>query len=73
MYDIIVILLFWAMVIAPCMVAMNVGAHLYTEDDSEDFIADGSEFESSRVDRLLLPRPPRRDPDDDVWNHRLSQ
>jgi len=27
MYDIIIILLFFAMVLAPCMVALNVGAH----------------------------------------------
>lgn len=32
MRDIVIIMLFWAMVLAPCMVAMHTGAHLDTED-----------------------------------------
>jgi hypothetical protein len=55
MYDILMILIFWAMVLAPCMVAMNVGLHLHSEDNAEDFIADGSEFEPSPFESLLPP------------------
>jgi hypothetical protein len=33
MHDIIIMLLFWAMVLAPCMVAMNVGADRFTEEE----------------------------------------
>jgi hypothetical protein len=47
MYDIIIILLFWGMVLAPCMVAMNVGIEHYREEDEEDYFADGSEFETT--------------------------
>jgi hypothetical protein len=33
MHDILLLLLFWAMVIAPCLVAMNTGAHRDHEED----------------------------------------
>jgi hypothetical protein len=33
MYDLTIILLFWAMILAPCMVAMNVGIHRFTEEE----------------------------------------
>jgi len=34
MRDIVVILLFWAMVLAPCLIALHTGAHLDGEDAS---------------------------------------
>ncbi len=33
MHDILIVLAFWAMVLAPCMVAMATGAHKYTAED----------------------------------------
>jgi hypothetical protein len=64
MYDILIILMFWAMVLAPSMVAMNIGLHLYSEDESDDLVADGSEFEpASYGSRMPLPRPWPRDVD----------
>lgn len=32
MRDVVIILLFWAMVLAPCVVALHTGAHLDQED-----------------------------------------
>jgi hypothetical protein len=32
MKDILIVLLFWAMVLAPCMVAPRTGAHLDPDD-----------------------------------------
>jgi hypothetical protein len=34
MRDIVVILLFWAMVLAPCLIALHTGAHMDREDAS---------------------------------------
>jgi hypothetical protein len=33
MHDVLIILLFWAMVLAPCMVAMHTGVHRETEKE----------------------------------------
>ncbi len=32
MKDLLIILVFWAMIIAPCVVALHTGAHLDNED-----------------------------------------
>jgi hypothetical protein len=32
MHDILIIVAFWAMVLAPCLVALNTGAHRDTEE-----------------------------------------
>jgi hypothetical protein len=58
MYDILIILLFWAMVLSPCMVALNVGIESYTLDETEEFTGHETEFE------LSSRRPaPRKAPD----------
>ncbi len=34
MRDIVIILVFWAMVLAPCLVALHTGAHLDPDDSA---------------------------------------